>query len=214
MNQNQFAALRWATLALAITLSFLGWATALRWQFDALNIYRVFPLLGLIAFSVMATHFILLAAKTRFKGIPHDPNYSFVSGYIVLICLLFHPGLIIWKLWVDGYGLPPKSYAVYVGSEYVFLVYLGVIALLTFLAYEAIQQWAKKAFIVKNWFYIILSQIVAMVFVFVHATQLGFINGYGWYKYIWYLQGLLFLVSAGLIIVNELKKLRLADKKD
>jgi hypothetical protein len=151
----------------------------------------------------MTTHFMLYAYSLSAKTIPSvNKTYSRISGSIVLFCLLAHPGLLIWQLWRDGFGLPPQSYTAFVAESALFAVYFGTIALVGFLLYEVASHNKK---IRAYWSWIIGIQIAAMILALIHANNLGILTERGWFMYFWVVQTIALLISFVVIIFNYAK---------
>jgi hypothetical protein len=161
--------------------------------------YTVFPLLGLLAFSLMWTHYIVGTLR-RLAGVKKKElkAYYAATSWVVLFCILLHPALLILQLWKDGYGLPPNSYLEnYVAPTGKFAVLLGSVSLMIFLAFEL-----KKMFDTKPWWKLVeYAQILAMVAIFYHALQLGGELDVLWYRAIWFCYGITFVAS---VIYNNM----------
>jgi hypothetical protein len=182
----------WTIATLVSVLAFIAWGDMRDWNFTGLNAYALFPILGLIAFSLMLTHYVMGTIR---RYAPYDRSalnsYFHVTGYIILACILLHPGLLIWQLWQDNFGLPPLSYWHYVAAGSRLFLLLGNIALFAFLAFEF-----KRAYAGRSWWWIIeRANDVAMVFIFLHGLKLGSHMHVEWYKAIWYVYGLVLLIS-------------------
>ena len=177
-------------------VSFYVWLSNL----GKFNIYSLFPLLGLLAFSLMWTHYILHALKIylKIKGTTY-PNYRNFTNKFVLALLLLHPGLFIYKLFVDGYGLPPKSYSGYVAPAMVGFVILGMVALFIFLLYELKSKLEAKAW----WKYILIANAVAMFAILIHSLKLGQNLQSGMLKYTWVFYGISLLISYAYLIKEK-----------
>lgn len=187
-----------AVSILAITV----WAQT---SFDSSDItgYTVFPLLGLLAFSIMWTHYIWAAMRRYFALDPNKAKlYTNITRVVVLFLIIFHPGILIFQLYQDGFGLPPGSYySVYSAPYMKFAIMLGLISLAIFLSYEL-----KKFFDEKKWWkYIEYANSLAMVAIFYHALRLGREVQVDWYKAVWIFYGLSLLVSVSYIYWYDFK---------
>jgi hypothetical protein len=202
---NSYIALRWTTFGLAIILPFLAWASYYNWQINTLTIYQIYPLLGIMAFCIMATHFIFSALGTKLD-IQSDITYTKVNALVVLALILMHPGLFYYQLLKDGYGLPPNSSIEFVGQSMAIFIFLGTFGLLLFLSYDFARYLIKKSFVANNWFWIIIIQYIAMLAIIIHAWGLGGITQNGWFQYLWVALGLLVIFSAYFNIPHEWKK--------
>lgn len=118
-------------------------------------------------------------------------TYSEVTSFVVLICILLHPGLLSWQLWRDGLGLPPGSEWKFVGEGLKVAVTLGMISWFAFLAYELRRWYAKKSW----WKYVQYASDIAMLLIFYHALRLGSQIRHGWYRGVWWFYGLTLVAS-------------------
>lgn len=192
----------WELTFVVSFLSFYVWGDQLSWDFSSLNLYSVFPLLGLLGFSLMWTHYVMWALRV-WTGYDNDQisSYRKYTSHVVLACILLHPALIIYQLNKDGLGLPPESYANFVGDAAVKFIYLGLIAWMAFMLFEFKNKLSKKSW----WKYVLMFNSIAMFFVVVHALQLGQHLQTGWFKSVWIGYG----VSLFLIHIYLLKEKKL-----
>lgn len=202
MKQKDLPVLAWMLGAAVMVLAVIAWSDSIGWRFSQLNTYALFPLFGILAFSLMWTHYVMGAVR-RYTG--HDKavlrTYFNTTSALVLYFLLLHPGLLIWRLQVDGYGTPPESYRAYVGDALYGFVLLGFIAFLTFMAYELRRL--KFASRYQKWLQ--YASDIAMLLVFVHGLRLGSALHSTWFRVVWLLYGIL-LVAA--IIYSRWPKAR------
>ena len=182
--------LAWGLSAIVIGIVVLVWGSGLLWNFNGISIYQIFPLLGLIAFSVMWSHYIIsFLNKTIFKKTTLGLYYK-VTGYIVLIAIIFHPGLLAFQRFRDGYGIPEKSLTSYVQNNLKWVVLLGTVSFLVFLLFE-LQRFYKEKF---WWKYLIFANEIAMLAIFYHALRLGTNLHGGWFKYVWFFYGVTLII--------------------
>lgn len=178
----------WGLAAVVLLLAGVVWASE-RIDGGAITGYDVFPLLGLGAFSLMWTHYVLGSLRRHLGASKSDNQLYFkVSSVGVLFMILLHPGILIAQLGRDGFGLPPQSYlSVYPEAKLV--IAFGSIALIIFLLFEL-----KKKFGERQWWRVIeWAQIAAMILVFFHGLSLGRELSVGWYKALWYVYGISFI---------------------
>ncbi len=178
----------WA-LSIAVSIvAFIAWGSDLKWQLDKLTPYKLFPLFGLLAFSVMWSHY-MAGVLRRYLGFGKEvlKDYFELTSVFVLLCILLHPGLLIWQLWRDGFGLPPTSYLDnYVSKKASRAALLGSLSLLIFLSYE-LHRWFQD----KSWWkYIERISDIGMVLIFIHALRLGRQLQPGWFRVVWWIYGI------------------------
>ena len=178
----------WGLSIVVSTVSFIAWGQGIRWQFNDVSSYKLFPLFGLLAFSLMWAHYMVVAIR-KYLGIEgkHIKKYFTWTSYAVLLFILLHPGLLIWQLWRDGFGLPPDSYLRnYIPANAAWAAFLGSVSLLIFLAFEFHRIFGHKSW----WKYVQYLSDVAMFLIFVHALRLGSQLRPEWFRVIWFLYGI------------------------
>jgi hypothetical protein len=166
-----------------MVLAVMAWGQTSAWHFSHLSSYRLFPLFGLGAFSLLWAQYVMLAVLWRSRA-PADSlqRYFRASGYAVLGAILLHPSLLIWQLWRDGFGLPPESYLknfVAPGMEWAAL--LGTFSLLIFLAYELHRWYGERSW----WRFVFYASDLGMLAVLWHGFALGGELQQGWYHVVW-----------------------------
>ena len=184
----------WAISVLSVLIAFIAWGDTLSWRLNSLgtSTYTIFPLFGLVAFSLMWSHYIVAAAR-KYANYPSEvtKQYFNITSLLVLIAIFLHPGLLIWQLWRDGMGLPPQSYLNFVDPARKAFVVLGSVSLLVFIAYEFRRKFNKKTW----WKFVQYASDGAMIAIFIHGLKLGGNLQAGWYKYVWYFYGLSLVAS-------------------
>lgn len=180
----------WGLGGFVLVSSIAAWWTG--YSGKPLTPYDIFPPLGLVAFGLMWSHYVIGALR-RYAGQTAAPRnvYMLLSMGVVLSLLLLHPGILWISLYIDGYGLPPQSYyEVY--SAQLGLLAIGTVALIIFLTYE-LRRYFKFA---SWWKYIEKVQLLAMALIFVHAIGLGRELRIDWFMVIWLFYGVTLIVSA------------------
>ncbi len=185
----------WLLTTTVSMLAICAWAQSLGWSFRALTIYAFFPLLGLLAYSIMWSQYVVGPTKHVVRLQDADLAVYFrYTGYIVLAAIVLHPGLLVYQLFRDGRGLPPSSYEHFVGPGLGWVTLLGTASLLAFLAFE-LRRWFSTA---TWWKYIPMAADAAMIAIFYHSLRLGIQLQSGWFRDIWWLYG-----SSLIIIVAQ-----------
>jgi hypothetical protein len=192
------------SLGLAVTLlAIIAWGSNLAWHLTPLNAYIVFPVLGLVAYSLMWSHYILGSTQDMLgwdKSILKQ--YFSTTGWAVLILICFHPGLLIYQRFRDGFGLPPGSYESYVAPGLGWVTLLGTASLLVFLAYEFYRVFGERSW----WHYIRQAGDIAMLAIFYHGLRLGTdLQGGHWFQLVWWFYG---VTLATVLIRSYLLKYR------
>lgn len=191
-NKNIVKVCSWLLSLVVVLLALLVWSSE-RLTGSSVTIYKLFPVLGLVAFSLMWTHYIVGAIRRVMKvEAPVVGQYYKYTSWLVLALILLHPGLLIYQLNKDGFGLPPKSYlTVYAEPVMKFAIMFGTISLLIFLAFEFKKKFGKKSW----WKFIEYAQILAMGLIFYHGLTLGRELSVPWYRVVWFFYGVS-LISA------------------
>ena len=176
----------WLLVALVLVLAFTSWAQSLDWHIFGVSTYQLFPIFGLIAYSTMWTHYVISALR-RGLGVRREAltNYYRVTSYVVLVSIVLHPGLLVWQLSRDGFGLPPASYLRYVGPSLHVAVLIGSASFIIFLAYEFRRIFRRRSW----WRYLEWATDIAMVGIFYHGLVLGTQTHGGWFNVVWYFYG-------------------------
>lgn len=203
--KKHISAFSWALCALVFLIGFIAWGQGFDWQFSELSAYDLFPLFGILAFSLMWTHYIV-SAKSLYLKVPGSvtKDYFKYTSLAVLASILLHPGILIWRLWHDGFGMPPNSYLsnyVAVGSRWAAL--LGTFAWFIFLSYEFHRKFSKRSW----WKYVSYGSDVAMIFIFFHALELGPELQGGWFKIVWFFYGASYLLALIYIRTHKSKQI-------
>ena len=175
----------WTLSSLSVIVSFVAWAGRMRWEFDNLSSYSLFPLFGLLALSLMWSHYIM-AALRKYYGANKTvlKQYFDISSLAVLAAILMHPGILIWQLWRDGFGLPPDSYLdYYVAPGLGWVAMLGTISFIIFIAYELRHVYGDRSW----WKYVQYASDAGMFLVFYHSLRLGSTLNSSWLQGVWYL---------------------------
>lgn len=181
---SQYSA--WALATAVSAIAIVAWGISYQWNIGHITTYQLFPLLGLLAFSIMWSHY-MIGALQRWNQIEPSTlaNFFKISGYIVLVLICLHPGLLIYQLWRDGMGLPPGSYMRYVGPGLSWVTLLGTVSFLIFISYEFKRFFGNRSW----WHYLEYATDVAMIAIFYHALRLGSQLQQGWFRGLWLIYG-------------------------
>ena len=186
----------WLLVVVVCTLAITTWGQYNAWRLGSLNTYQIFPVLGLLAFSIMWTHYIT-GTMRRLLNIDKSAFFCYfnVTGWIVLLLICLHPGLLMYQRFRDGYGLPPHSYETYVRPGLGWVTLVGSVSLLAFLAYELRRFYSSRPW----WHYLQIATDLAMVAIFYHALRLGDELQTGWFVKVWWFYG----VTLGAVLIYD-----------
>ncbi|HEX7632796.1 MAG TPA: hypothetical protein VF401_00555 [Candidatus Saccharimonadales bacterium] len=188
MTKQQIQISAWGLSAIASVLAVLAWGREYGWELLPINNYQLFPLLGLLAFSLMWVHYVIGALR-ELTGVALSSVARFyqITGYAVLALICLHPGLLIWQRWRDGFGLPPHSYESYVAPGLGWITLLGSASLLVFLAYEAHRWFAEK----RWWHFVQEAGDLAMLVILYHGYKLCIQFDDRWVAGLWTFYGVI-----------------------
>jgi hypothetical protein len=159
----------WGLSLLVCVIAVIAWGRQYGWHLFPVNNYQLFPLLGLLAFSLLWTHYVVGTLRDL-TGAPEAnlARYYQITGYAVLALICLHPGLLIYQRFRDGYGLPPHSYETYARPGLGWVTLLGTVSLLVFLAYETRRWFGDKPW----WHFVQEAGDLAMLAIVYHAYKL------------------------------------------
>lgn len=192
-------------LSLGVSLvAIIVWLQSLNWQLDGLSTYKIFPVLGILAFSLMWAMSVVRFVRIRL-GIKASElkNYYRSISYAVILLVVLHPGLLVWQLMRDGFGLPPGSYLDhYVAASLKWAATLGTIAFFVFVAYELRYKFKNRPW----WKYIEYVQGLGLAAIFYHSLQLGGQLQRGWFRFVWYFYGVSLLIILLDLYTSKIRK--------
>ncbi|HYH36225.1 MAG TPA: hypothetical protein VD706_01865 [Candidatus Saccharimonadales bacterium] len=180
-----FQTAAWSLSIVTTMLSILAWGQDFNWQLS-FNAYVIFPVLGLAAYGIMWSHYIAGTAREIFRLDKKVlAGYYRLTGFLVLVLICLHPGLLIYQRFRDGFGLPPQSYETYVGPGLGWVTLLGTASLLVFLAYEFHRKFGERTW----WHFVTEAGDIAMLAIFYHGLRLGLQLQDGRFRYVWWFYG-------------------------
>ncbi len=202
-RQQRFA---WTLSLSVVMIAVIAWGNSIRWKLGLLSPIIVFPLLGLVAFSLMWSHYIVSVVRKYFKIDKSTlKQYIEITSFVVLVAIFLHPGLLIYALFKEGFGLPPGSVINhYVAPGAAWAALLGTISFFVFLSYELRRRYYKTSW----WKYVAIATDTAMLAILIHSLKLGSLLQSGWLRYVWYFYGITLVMSLGYIYFQRYKKHR------
>jgi predicted ferric reductase len=203
MTQKKFNLLSWGLFVMAIFLPSLAYIQNNSGNLN-LSAIRLFPVLGVMAWLIMWSHYLLGAIRLH-TGLKKSSLYKVFSEVAVFLLILLHPFLLAAGQYDLTQTIPPTSFFDYVGGGKLKLaVAVGTLALLIFISYDVFTRLKRLQFVAKNWVIISYLQIVAMSLIFFHGLRLGQHLQTGWLKIIWVLCGLVFWPCAFVVLKADL----------
>lgn len=188
----------WAISMVAAVAVFISWGHSYYWQIY--NSYQLFPIFGMLAFTLMWGHYIASVIRQLF-GLEKEvlKSYFEITSGMVLVFILMHPGLLAWQLWRDEGLLPPGSELNYAGPALKGYILLAMVSLVVFLAYEFYRKFGDRPW----WKYIAFMTDLAMVAVLIHALKVGSHLQQGNLRNLWVFYGVTLVVSLGYIYYKK-----------
>jgi len=190
----------WLLSAVVVGLAIAVWLPE---PDDEITAYVLFPVFGIIAFSLMWTHYIGGAVR-RYLGLDKTVLHRqfMITSYAVLFCILVHPALLELQLYLDGLGLPLESLPiVYPEGIERLAILAGATALICFLFYELHRFFSDRSW----WKYVEWANVGAMLLILWHGFTLGGELGTGWFRALWFFYGISFIAA---VIYSEYHKRR------
>ncbi len=197
---RRITVLAWSLSGVAVGLSIVAWAQTLPDDVSVLSTYQVFPVFGLVAFSLMWAHYVSDVLSHYVGQGNRLKRYFRITSAVVLVAILLHPSLYIVQLYNDGQGLPPFSYINdYPGAMNSLALLSGSVGLLAFLAYE-LHRWFSKR---RWWKYIQYVSDIAMLLILLHGFTLGTVIDSGWFGVVWWLYTITYLAALAYIYTQH-----------
>lgn len=194
----------WSLSSLVLLIAIIAWGQGVRWHLGHINSYQLFPLFGLVAFSIMWSHYIVSVVRQQ-TGVDKKELHLYieVTSFVVLFAIVMHPGLLEWQLWRDNFGPPPLNVLnSYVAHSLRWAALLGMISLLIFLAYES-RRWFSD----RRWWPIVaVATDLAMIAIFIHSLKLGTTLQHGWLQAVWYFYGATLIAALSYIYYHKFSK--------
>lgn len=198
--------LPWLLFLIVTFICSLYWLVSIDWSIPNINISTTFPVLGIYAWSLMWTHYIISANRLINTDIQKNILYSKVTSILVLLLIILHPSLLAWQQWSFTSVLPPNSFYNYVGDSLKIFVLMGSLSLALFISFDILEKFKNHRIIKNNWKYISLSQMFAMILIFIHGLSLGSLMENSLMELYWLTLGLSLIPCFGLIIKNDWNK--------
>lgn len=203
LSAERFRFISWLIGILAVLPAAIAWLQGVDGELGGLTAYELFPLFGLVAFTLMWSHYIVAALRLAY-GFDKSVMKRFwqVTSWIVLGAIVLHPSLLIFTLWRDGFGLPPDSYLEnYVAPSLKWAAALGSFSLLVFLAYE-LHRWFKD----KSWWrYVQAASDICVFLILIHGFSLGGDLASGWFRTVWLAYAETYLIALAFIYYRSYK---------
>ncbi len=193
----------WSLSIIVSIIAIVSWASYYQWKLWPTTPYQIFPVLGLLAFSILWSHYMIITLR-EVRSVKKQVlvNYFRWTGYVVLVLICLHPSLLIYQRYKDGYGFPPHSYESYVAPGLGWVTLLGTASLLVFLAFELRRFFDKYAW----WKYVVDLSDIAMLAIAYHGLRLGTQLQQGWFRIVWLFYFVTLIAALVYKYMNRLKR--------
>ncbi len=171
------------------------WYQQWQGQFDNLNLLGFFPLLGMLAFSIMWYHFFVATIKRLKPNLMNFKKYYRMTGNVVLALILLHPGLLLIAEYQGGFTTLD-----YVGPKKHLYYYFALIAWSIFILYEIVDRLREKPLVKKHWDLISNLNRLGFILIYFHGLNLGQHLQNGFLRNLWLFYGAttFFFIAHGL----------------
>jgi len=194
--------LPWILLAVLIGISAAFWLTTV--DMANLSAYRIFPILGLLAWEMMWVQTVVKTATILGSRQSKNRHFKTFGERSILLLIILHPAIFLVQRFIDSGQLPPQSYLSYVGPNYGWAVVLGIIGLAVFLSYDIFRLFRKVLIKRRLYRYVSLLQAGAMLAIFVHGLAIGSLM-YTGFIYVWITLGVVLVPCLVLYVINEFR---------
>lgn len=155
--------------AFAVGYPVYEWSRYVTFRADALFLFDLFPVFGIIAFVIMWLHVVGAPFKPWLNKMFDFQKFVNASSAIVLVSLFAHPLLLYLALYLQGGGSPydfaPR------GANY--LITIAILAWIIFIGYDLAKIFKDSPFLSRNWKAVKLISTLALFLVLIHSLGLG-----------------------------------------
>lgn len=133
-------------------------------SFDSVSIFSLFPLFGLLAFTLLWLHAISGVFEPWLRKYINFDRYVQITSGIIFICIILHP---LFLLIPSNFNF---SQIFAYGEKYVWLAIIGWFLLIT---YDIGKILKKYNFFSRNWNNILLISTIGFLLIFFHSLGIG-----------------------------------------
>ncbi|MDD3662161.1 MAG: hypothetical protein PHG63_03790 [Candidatus Dojkabacteria bacterium] len=159
------------------------WFQNSRPDIRSMSLNDLFPVFGLIAFSLMWLHIVGGAMRTFLEKYINFGNFVSKTSIAVLILILLHPLLFLIDL------APAQIVSVFTSGQPVYL-WLALIALIIFVSYDIAKLFKTGKFLSAHWHAVKFISTLAFFLIFFHSLGLGTDLQSGPLRYVWMFYGI------------------------
>lgn len=149
----------------AVLYPLLTVISARNWSLDDTIIYNLFPIFGVLAFTILWLHVISGVFEERLKELINFDLYVRRTAWIVFVGIIMHPLLALfafdfsfWNIF-DVYGRLP--------------IFLAITAWFLLITYDIGRLLQQKEFFVLHWRKILFISTIGIILSFFHSILIG-----------------------------------------
>lgn len=168
---------------LAVFYPVLVWFKNSNLDLDSTIFRDIFPVFGLLAFSIMWLHIVGGVFKNFFDKYINFQKFVNQTSVIVLIFLILHPTLFLVHL------TSKQIISIFTTGQPIY-VWLGVISWIIFICYDIAKISKIQKFLNKYWQTIRFISTVPFFLILIHSLELGSDLQKGPLRFLWIFYGI------------------------
>ncbi len=157
------------------------------WALDSTLTLNLFPLFGLIAFSLLWLHAISGVFEPWLRKQINFDNFVNRTSTLILICLTLHPLLLL-----VNFEFNLNSILFSYEIKYIRLAIAGWVLLII---YDVSKPFKNRAFFSRNWNKILIISTIGFLMTFFHSLALGSDLQSGMLRAVWIFYGATTILS-------------------
>lgn len=199
-SQKRYTAITLIWAAVAYPLLTVIFART--WALDETLLYNLFPIFGVMAFTILWLHVISGVFERDLRKLINFDLYVRRTAWIVFVSIIMHPLLALFSfdfdLWgiIDVYGTWP--------------IRLAVTGWLLLITYDIARLLHKKEFFRRHWRKILFISTIGIILAFFHSIWIGSDLQSGPLRFLWIFYG----VTAILATIYNFGPFKTHTKKD
>ncbi len=157
------------------------------WALDLSLIFNLFPLFGLLAFTLLWLHAVSGAFEPWLRKYINFDRFVQNTSILIFISIILHPLLLLIPV-----GFNFNQVFTY-GEKYIWLAIIGWLLLITYDIAKFLKS--KYDFFVKNWTNILIISNIGFLMTFFHSLGVGDDLQSGLLRTVWIFYGLTAIVA-------------------
>ncbi len=172
--------------SLAVIYPLFVYLKTAEWALDSTFILTLFPIFGLIAFSILWLHSLSGVFETWLRKYINFDRYVHITASIVLICIISHPLL---------YIIAAKFSISTIFYGQALYIWLGIIGWLLLITYDIGKSLKNRNFFARNWTNILFLSNIGFIIIFFHSIYIGDDLQVNPLRMIWIFYGITAIIS-------------------